>query len=95
MSPAYRKSRYHEYHILRKYKLTPEQYAVMLRAQDGVCAICSQLPIKGHLCVDRNERNNKVCGLICRRCNFELSHVKHTYPRSAQACAYFERNYES
>lgn len=63
-----------------KYRLTLEQYDVMLAAQDGHCAVCPALPGKQRLHVDHDHRccpGKKTCGkcirgLLCYPCNGKL-----------------------
>lgn len=51
-----------------RYGLTPEQYAELLKAQDGKCAICGITPER-KLCVDHCHTTNRVRGLLCDHCN--------------------------
>ncbi len=63
--------------VLReKYELTPDDYARMLAAQDGLCAICSKPEVaRGRggaprrLAVDHDHHTNAVRQLLCHRCN--------------------------
>jgi hypothetical protein len=53
----------------RRYGLTPEQYAAMLEAQGGLCAICrGKGGIKGFM-VDHCHETGVVRGLLCPSCN--------------------------
>lgn len=45
------------------------EYEYRLKAQGGVCAICSKPPKRRRLCVDHNHRTGKVRGLLCDLCN--------------------------
>jgi hypothetical protein len=66
----------------RKAKRTPkranelgvsdEEYAALLEAQHGGCAICGNPPKTRRLSVDHNHRTGKVRGLLCFRCNRAL-----------------------
>lgn len=51
-------------------------YARMLEAQGGVCAICERPPKEGgrrlHVDHDHRDKNKRVRGLICFRCNRAL-----------------------
>jgi hypothetical protein len=52
------------------YKLTPEQYAVLLDAQGGVCAICRRTPgAAKRLAVDHCHATGVVRALLCIYCN--------------------------
>jgi hypothetical protein len=61
--------------IKYRYNLTQEQYEVMLKAQNGVCAICGESETwenqygKCNLSVDHDHTTGKVRGLICNACN--------------------------
>ncbi len=48
-------------------------YDSLLASQDGVCAICGNPPKKRRLSVDHNHRTGQVRGLLCFRCNRQLS----------------------
>ena len=84
--PDYDRNRYQatkletrERHLIRKYKVTLADYARMLAAQGGACAICG-LPeakaYKGALHVDHCHATGAVRGLLCRGCNHVLGHLK-------------------
>ena len=56
--------------IMRKYKITKEQYEYILRSQDYRCAICGKkFTKKNPACVDHNHRTKEVRGILCRKCN--------------------------
>jgi len=67
---------------LRQYKLTPEKYEAMLRAQEGCCAICGTTEPRGrgrwhidhdHACCPGAKTCGKcVRGLLCSFCNYAL-----------------------
>lgn len=71
--------------IKRKYGITPEEYAAMLAAQGGVCAICREdekvIDPKTHapklLAVDHCHESLKVRGLLCWRCNTSIGKFNH------------------
>jgi hypothetical protein len=47
-------------------------YAAMLTAQGGHCAICPSEPKSRRLHVDHDHRTGAVRGLLCHRCNRAL-----------------------
>lgn len=53
--------------------LTRAEYDGLLRAQDGVCAICGWECSSGRrLAVDHDHRTGKVRGLLCTKCNMGI-----------------------
>lgn len=72
--------------LKRKYGVTPEAYAKMLKAQGGVCAICekeeTKIDHKTHaprmLAVDHCRETKKVRGLLCSRCNMTIGAAEHS-----------------
>jgi len=55
---------------LRRYGMTPEQYARLLAAQNGVCAICATPPgVRHGLSVDHDHNTGRVRALLCAACN--------------------------
>lgn len=59
-------------HQLRsKFGMTDDDYAVMLAAQGGGCAICEYVPAEGErrLAVDHDHATGRVRALLCSRCN--------------------------
>jgi len=68
--------------LRRRFGLTPEQYADMVVAQNGRCAVCfrpetavNQYGVKA-LAVDHDHSTGVVRGLLCMRCNIVLGLVK-------------------
>lgn len=49
--------------------VSDEQYARLLAAQGGHCALCPNGPKTRRLHVDHEHRSGKVRGLLCHRCN--------------------------
>ena len=52
--------------------VTPDEYARMLAAQDGHCALCPNTPKTRRLSVDHDHKTGAVRGLLCYRCNRAL-----------------------
>lgn len=52
-----------------RYGLTKEDYDIMLKNQNGVCAICGLPETKKNFSVDHNHNTDKVRGLLCQKCN--------------------------
>lgn len=81
--------------ILRQYKITEIDYAIMLVKQNGLCAICGEPPKKDKmLSVDHCHLTGKVRGLLCNRCNFILG-LAHDQPSILQASLLYLKNNES
>lgn len=66
---AARSSRKRKPRRAKQLGVTDTEYAAMLEAQDGGCAICGAPPKTRRLSVDHNHRTGKVRGLLCFRCN--------------------------
>lgn len=54
---------------IRRYGVTKPDWDRMLAAQDGLCAICDDVPT----CVDHCHKTGRVRGLLCNRCNVNLA----------------------
>lgn len=64
------KARAHATAIARTYGLTADQYAALLAAQNGACAICQKARgITRRLAVDHDHDTGIVRGLCCSTCN--------------------------
>lgn len=78
---------------LRKYKLTPKEYAAILVKQGGGCAICgTKDPGAGrkHFCVDHDHVTNNVRGLLCNNHNLMLGRAKDNEQHLLNAVAYLQ-----
>lgn len=56
----------------KKLGVTDEDYAIMLTAQDGHCALCPTRPKTRRLDVDHDHKTGAVRALLCHRCNRAL-----------------------
>lgn len=84
--------RLREGHLRRKFGITIEDYAAMLEAQGGGCAICGRPePEGGSLHVDHDHVTGRVRGLLCFRCNGALGNLDEDVDRLADAMAYLDR----
>lgn len=74
-----------------KYGITLEQREALLRAQDGVCAICEQVELIGiGLAVDHDHVTGKIRGLLCMRCNTALGRFRDDPKLLRRAAEYLE-----
>lgn len=84
-------------HNLKKcYGITNEDYDRLVQAQDGVCAVCGELPSGGKsggkfLDVDHDHVTGVVRGLLCGPCNRGIGQMKDDPQRLRKAAAYLER----
>ncbi len=59
------------------YGITLKQYDRMFEQQNGVCEICGGINTDGRrLAVDHNHKTNEVRGLLCLKCNGQLSGIE-------------------
>jgi hypothetical protein len=76
--------------LRKKYGIDIETYERMLRAQDGVCAICRRPPKTVRLNVDHDHKTGRVRGLLCFRCNkFQVG--RHTLETAKAVYDYLNR----
>ena len=74
------------YARLRNYGLTPEQFEVMMEAQEGQCAICTRFltnPV-----VDHDHLTGDIRGLLCPKCNTALGMFEDSIANLMQAAHY-------
>jgi hypothetical protein len=85
---------------LSAFGLTPEDYDLMLKNQDGVCAICLQAPPDDRrLAVDHDhnccpgKRGCSKCirGLLCTRCNVGLGYFNDNLAALQAAVTYLTK----
>jgi hypothetical protein len=92
---ARRKSR------LKKYGLTPESFAYLFVAQNGLCAICASPPDfesddkrNRVLHVDHDHETGRVRALLCGRCNVLIGQAEEN-PALLEAMATYLRKQKS
>lgn len=87
LNPEYERHR----NLWRKYRIRPATYAIMLKAQGGLCGICNEPPTEGkNLVVDHDHATGKVRGLLCNTCNIGLGGFKDTVGFLYAAVRYLE-----
>lgn len=57
-----------------KYGITTSEVEELKVKQNGLCAICFEVPIKW--CVDHDHKTKRVRGLLCHNCNVALGHFR-------------------
>jgi hypothetical protein len=77
-----------------RYGITPEQYEQMFRDQNGVCAICSEPPLKERLCVDHDHKTGAVRELLCKDCNVAIARFRENPDSLAAAINYLNKHTE-
>jgi hypothetical protein len=88
-----------EWNLQRRFKITGEDYAAMLAAQGGVCAICGGAETHTYasgkvkdLAVDHCHATNTNRGLLCFNCNQGLGRFQDDPTRLRAAADYLDRH---
>jgi hypothetical protein len=76
--------------LRRLYKISSQEYDLMVDNQNGLCALCGNVPNK-QLCVDHDHISGKIRGLLCYRCNNMLGHVNDDINLLQKAIEYLVR----
>lgn len=79
-----------EYNRQRAFKISPEDYSIMLTKQDSQCAICRR---KKPLCVDHNHKTGFVRGLLCKYCNVMLGVLNDDVTALERAIQYLKNEF--
>ena len=67
-----------EYHIKRKYGMTPKQHKQMYLDQNGCCKLCSKPVEYNKLHTDHDHATGNIRGLLCISCNLGVSFIDNT-----------------
>jgi len=100
--PEYRRKRQEFDRIqgMKRYGVSPEQYAEMHASQGGLCAICGEPEMARvnhtrqvrRLCIDHDHSTGKIRSLLCSRCNHGIGNFRDDPKRLAAAIAYLQRH---
>jgi hypothetical protein len=93
-----RRETYQRHDLKRDYGISVDDYAKMLAAQNGVCALCSE-PETGilrgrlrRLAVDHDHKTGVVRELLCQKCNSMVENARERPDLLRAAAAYLERH---
>jgi hypothetical protein len=77
-------------HNVRRYGITPEQYAKLFEEQDGKCRICHKPETGANkwLSTDHDHATGMVRGLLCNQCNLGLGNFRDSQDLLARAIEY-------
>lgn len=84
------------YNLKRMYGIDRQAYDAMLKAQNGLCAICHKAETttrNGTLCelvVDHDHITGKVRKLLCNKCNVGLGMLEENSDRMRQMAEYID-----
>ena len=65
-----------EMRIKRVYGITLAEFEILLKKQNGGCALCGRKQQKYRLAVDHDHKTRKVRGILCNHCNRGLGIFK-------------------
>ena len=77
-----------DYHLMRRYGITADQFDAMVEAQGGVCALCRARKPEH---VDHDHLTGAVRGVLCSCCNQGLGNFRDDAATLRLAADYLER----
>ena len=78
--------------LVANYGITLKQFNVLLKLQDGKCAICRRVPSKRiRFGVDHNHATGTIRGILCGPCNHGIGMLKDNVKLLCRAIAYLKR----
>lgn len=94
----YRQKYQCDFNLQRNFGITEAHYDLMLKSQNGVCAICGQSETTKsnssnklrRLSVDHCHKTHKIRGLLCNNCNKSLGGFKDDSELLRKAANYLE-----
>jgi len=93
--PCYNKERnksQRNRNLQAKFGICEAQYDLILKSQNGVCAICDLPPGGENLCVDHDHKTGKIRGLIHKTCNVALGMFKDDPELLEKAATYLRKS---
>ena len=84
------KDRAKNYHFLRRYNISLDDYNRMMIEQDGKCWTCSVKAEDEVLVVDHNHLTGEVRGLLCSGCNTAIGLLKESQETIAKVSKYLQ-----
>lgn len=84
------KERVRNYNLIKRYGITLEEYNIILKKQNNVCAVCGGKDKKKSLAVDHNHKTGEVRGLLCGRCNPALGFIQESPKLVKQLLKYLD-----
>lgn len=98
ISTQNRKEYNKNYYLFKKFKITIDEYNLMLEKQNGVCFICLKKEsvinkISGEhlsLAVDHYHPSGQIRGLLCRHCNLMIGSAKESRETLLSAIKYLD-----
>lgn len=79
-----------EYHLRKKYGISPDQWERMLEDQENRCAICKRPGDKWH--TDHNHLTKKLREILCQSCNHLLGNAQDEIQVLENAIAYLRKH---
>ena len=82
-----------EWNLKRDYGINIEEYDLVFKQQNGLCAICKQKSThrSGALFVDHDHASGKLRALLCNPCNLLLGHSKDDISILEEAIKYLNK----
>lgn len=87
-----RKAQHKEWRNKTKYGLASGEYELILKSQNGVCAICKNKSERKNLAVDHSHKTGNVRGLLCNNCNNGLGRFMDNKSFLMAAIEYLNKN---
>lgn len=86
-----------EQNMMRRYKITAEQFDAMLASQKNVCALphCRKTIDKTNCHIDHDHHTKKVRGLLCADCNMAMGKMGDQVDKLLGVACYLAKTTES